>query len=81
MSANIDDHRIQYGGKDANFKIVVKIRYSEVNIRNEHIEIYKNEKYGKSRKTFLVKLPNEWVIAQILISSSFTHGIFEFKIL
>ena len=36
-----------------------KIRGGKVEIRKEHIEIYKNANFQNSRKTFQVKLPND----------------------
>jgi hypothetical protein len=39
-----------------------KIRGGKVEIRKEHIEIYKVTHFQNSRKTFQVKLPNDCTI-------------------
>jgi hypothetical protein len=39
-----------------------KIRGGKVEIRKEHIEIYKITHFQNSRKTFQVKLPNDCTI-------------------
>jgi hypothetical protein len=43
-----------------------KIRGGKVEIRKEHIEIYKITHFQNSRKTFQVKLPNDCTIIEVV---------------
>ena len=42
------------------------VRGGKVKIRKEHIEIYKIPNFQNSRKTFQVKLPNDWTIIALI---------------
>jgi hypothetical protein len=44
-----------------------KIRGGKVEIRKEHIEIYKVTHFQNSRKTFQVKLPNDCTIRLVTV--------------